>query len=83
MEALRFSSKGVDEGVELWGVFPVSGSQRNVRGPKDIDDEHQSLPGGLVERLVQLAVVENNDLAFNVVSNLQEFRSRHGKRQAR
>lgn len=63
-------SEGIDETVEFRRVIPVRGSKRYAWGSQDVDDQHQPFSRRLVERLVQLAVVEHDDLAFGVESHL-------------
>lgn len=80
-------SESIDETVQLRRVLAVRGSKRYPWRSENIDDQHQPFSRRFVERLVQLAVVENDDLAFDVVPylkrrNVKNTKS-HGKQEGR
>lgn len=68
--AIAILSEGVNESVQLRRVSPFSSPQGYPRGSLHVDDQDQSVFGGVVKRLVQLAVVENDYLTFHVAPNL-------------
>lgn len=51
-------------------MTPLGSSERNVCRSQDVNNEDQPVFRGIVESSVQLAVVENNDLALHMIQDL-------------